>query len=104
MLPSGDAMSGRVQALNVEARDASCTFDTIPQNIATYTLASSIRSGSATTLTFSGASSNAPQASLVATLSPAGPSYTAALTLHRTDAGDPLLAWTVKTTVSLAAQ
>jgi len=104
VLPAGDATSGRVQALNVEAKDATCTFDTIPANIASYTPASSTRNGSTTTVTFQGASGNAPQASLVATLSPAGSSYTAALTFHRTDAGDPLLAWTVMTTVSLAAQ
>lgn len=104
VLRSGDVMSARVQALNVEAKDASCTFDTIPANIATYTLASSSKSGGVTTLTFTGASTNAPQASLVATLSPPGAAFAAALTFRRTDAGDPLLAWEVKTTISLAAQ
>ena len=102
ILPSKQVTSGRVQTLNVETTDASCPYPVIPANIASYTLASSTPLGGGESLVFQGAPDNAPTASLVATLAPAGTGYTAALTFHRTDTPEAALTWTVATTVTLA--
>jgi hypothetical protein len=103
MLPSDQATSGRVQALNVEATDTSCPYGVTPPMIASYTLSSSSTGASGTVLTFQGAIDNAPVASLVATLTRSGSAYLAALTFHRTDEMPPL-AWTVQTTITLSPQ
>jgi hypothetical protein len=103
MLPSKQASSGRVQALNVEGTDASCPNGVIPPTIANYTLSASAPSSGGTTLTFQGAPDNQPQASLVANLTPTGTQYTAVLTFHRTDQ-IPQLNWTVQTTIVVSPQ
>lgn len=96
ILPTGRASSGRVQALNVEATDASCPYTATPPTIANYTLSSSSTGASGATLMFQGAAGNAPMASLVGSLTPSGGQYSAVLTFHRTDQMAPL-AWTVQT-------
>jgi hypothetical protein len=102
ILPSKQVASGRVQNLNVEATNASCPYPVIPANVATYTLVSSTPLGGGESLVFQGGLDNAPTASLVATLAPAGSNYTAALTFHRTDTPEAVLAWTVMATVTLS--
>ena len=103
ILPPGQATSGRIQALNVEATDAACTHDIIPATIANYTLSSSSVGAGTTTLTFAGAAGNAPMASLVVSLTPSGSAYNAVLTFHRTDIAPPL-DWMVQTTLLLSPQ
>lgn len=103
ILPSQHVSSGRLQDLNVEASPA-CPNPLIPPNIATYTLSSSTPVTGGQTLMFQGTATNGPNASLVATLRPAGSGYTAALTFHRTDTPEDVLAWTVTTTLTLAPQ
>lgn len=103
MLPSKQASSGHVQALNVEGTDASCPNGVIPPSIANYTLSASAPGAGVTTLTFQSAPENVPQASLVANLTPTGSQYTAVLTFHRTDQ-IPQLDWTVQTTIVVSPQ
>lgn len=100
ILTSGQVTTGRVQALNVEATDATCTQPVIPANIASYTLQSATPSGNTIRLVFQGAAGNAPAASLIATLTPSGAAYSAALTFHRTDLGPPF-DWIVNATLSV---
>jgi hypothetical protein len=102
ILPSKQVSSGRVQDLNVETTDASCPNAVIPANIASYTLVSSTPLGGGESLVFQGGPNNAPAASLVATLAPAGSGYTATLTFHRTDTPEAVLAWTVTATITLS--
>jgi hypothetical protein len=96
LLPSGQVTTGRVQALNVEATDANCPYLPIPPNIASYTLQSAVPAGTATRLTFQGATGNVPAASL----SPSGGAYSAMLTFHRTDQGPPF-DWIVNATLTV---
>jgi hypothetical protein len=96
ILPNGRASSGHVQALNVEATDATCPNPVFPPTIANYTLSSSSTGASGTTLMFEGATGNAPMASLVGSLTPSGGQYATVLTFPRTDQMAPL-AWTVQT-------
>lgn len=100
ILTSGQVTTGGVQALNVEGTDANCPYPPAPAAIANYTLQSSVPNGTATRLTFQGATGNAPAASLVANLSSVGTGYSAMLTFHRTDQGPPL-DWIVNTTLTL---
>lgn len=101
VLPSGQASSGQVQALNVEGKDAACPNGVIPPTIASYTLSASTMGASGTMLTFQGAAANNPPVSLVAVLTPTGAQYTAVLTFHRTNQMTPL-DWTVQTTIVLS--
>jgi len=102
LLPSGQAVSGRMQALNVEGTDPTkCTLGVIPASIANYTLESAVPDGAALKLTFRGAAGNVPTASLVGKLTRTGATYSAMLTFHRTDQTPPL-DWTVVTTLSLS--
>ena len=107
ILPSGDAVSGRVQDLNVEdvLNVPPCTPQTghIEPNIVTYTFASAQHGTGGTMLSFQGAAANHPRVTLAATLSPAGGAYTATLVFQRTD-GIPVVNWTVTTTVTLSAR
>lgn len=103
MLPSGQASAGRIQALNVEGKDAACPNGVIPPTIANYTLSQSTMGASGTTLTFQGAATNNPPASLVVLLTPTGTQYTAMLTFHRTNQPAPL-DWTVQTMLVLSPQ
>lgn len=103
VVASGQPTSGRVQALNVEGTDAACPNGVIPPTIANYTLSSSTTGAGGRMLTFEGAASNNPPASLVALLTPTGTQYTAMLTFHRTNQTPPL-DWTVQTTIVLSPQ
>ena len=103
ILPSKQAMTGRVQALNVEASVPPCTFLPAPPSIANYTLASSKPSAAGATLTFQGAAANTPAVDLVIELSGVGSAYQARLGFHRTDQQPPL-DWSVLTTVPLSPQ
>jgi len=104
VLPSRQVTSGHVQDLNVETTDASCSHPVIPENIASYTLASATPLGGGESLAFQGQSTNAPAVSLVGMLKPANSGYTAELTFQRTDAPDAVLAWTVTVTLTLSPQ
>jgi hypothetical protein len=112
ILPSGQVTSGHVQGLNVEAVIPSttpvvCTATnpgSIPANIAMYQLASSAATAGGLTLTFQGGASNMPMATLVIVLTKVSSLYSAKLTFQRNDALDPVLGWTVTTTVPLAPQ
>jgi hypothetical protein len=102
LLPSGQAVSGRMQALNVEGNDpAQCPNGVIPATIANYTLESAIPNGAAFKLTFRGVAGNNPTVSLVGNLTRTGATYSAMLTFHRIDQPAPL-DWTVVTTLSLS--
>ncbi|HEY6176299.1 MAG TPA: hypothetical protein VIX73_17710 [Kofleriaceae bacterium] len=103
ILPSRQATSGHVQALEVEGTDASCPNPVIPPTIANFTLGSSSVGAAGTTLMFQGAVANNPMVSLVGTMTATGSQYTVVLTFHRTDQMAPL-DWTVQTTVILSAQ
>lgn len=111
ILPSGQVTSGHVQDLNVEAVIPSTTPvicdatnpGAIPANIAMYELATAGATAGGLTLTFQGGASNAPSATLVILLTKVGSLYSAKLTFQRSDAvADPVLTWTVTTTVPLA--
>jgi len=106
ILPSGQVTTGTVQDLNVEAvipsttPNCPSTTGVIPPNIAKYTLASSTATAGGTTLTFQGATANAPHANLAINLTSVSGGYTAALTFQRYD-GVAVVNWTVKATVTL---
>jgi hypothetical protein len=110
ILPSGAVASGRVQDLNVEEVIPSTTpvvcdstTGTIPPNIATYTLASTTpAAGGGVSLTFRGGATNQPNATLTGTVLPAGDGYLVTLSVHRTDASDAVLNWTVASMLPLA--
>lgn len=112
ILPSGQVTSGHVQDLNVEAVIPSmmpfvCTPTNpppIPANIAMYQLATAAPSAGGMTLTFQGGTTNAPTATLVVDLTKVNSLYSAKLTFDRNDGVDPVLIWTVTTTVALAPQ
>lgn len=102
LLPSGQAVSGHLQALNVEGNDPTkCTNGVIPATIASYNLESAVPNGTAFKLTFRGVAGNNPTVSLVGNLTRTGATYSAMLTFHRTDQPAPL-DWTVVTTLSLS--
>ena len=105
ILPSGEVVSGRVQDLNMEdvLNVPPCTPQTghIEPNIVTYTFTSAQPGTGGTMLSFHGATTNKPQATLVATLAPAGAAYTAMLKFQRTD-GIPAVNWLVMTMVTLS--
>ena len=102
--PSGSVRSGRVQALNSETVAADCDQGTIPENIATYTFTSAAPTDGGMTLTFQGAASNMPPASLAVELATAGTAHQARLGFHRLGV-DPPLDWSVVTpTLSLSPQ
>lgn len=112
ILPSGQVTSGQVQDLNVEAVIPSttpvvCTATNpppIPANIAMYQLATATPGTGGMTLMFQDGASNMPAATLVVVLTKVNSLYSAKLTFHRNDGVDPVLEWTVTTTVPLAPQ
>jgi hypothetical protein len=111
ILPSGQVASGRVQDLNVEEVIPSTTpivcgpgTGTIPPNIATYTFVSATPSGNVLALMFRASTTNAPAATLVGSLSPVGDGYLTALSIHRINASDAVLNWTVAATLTLTPQ
>jgi len=105
ILPSGEVVSGQVQDLNVEdvLNVPPCTPQTghIDPNIVTYTFTSAQPGTTGKMLSFQGATTNNPQATLVATLVPAGSAYTATLVFQRID-GIPAVNWMVTTMVTLS--
>lgn len=107
ILPSSkQVITGHVQDLNVEAVVATtppCPYGPAAPTIANYTFTSATPTSSGMTLTFQGAATNAPAATLVINLSPAGSVYAAALRFHRTDEPSPL-DWSVVVTIPLSAQ
>ena len=107
ILPSSKQVTtGRTQNLNVEAvvpTTPVCPYGPAGPSISSYTFASATKTSTGMTLTFQGATTNSPKASLVVILTPSGTGYTAAMTFHRTDLGPPL-DWLVTATVTLAPQ
>jgi len=106
ILPSEQVTAGKVQALNVEAvvpTTPPCPYGPAGPTISNYTFASAMSSTSGMTLTFQGAATNTPVASLEVELLSVGSVYQARLGFHRTDVSSPL-DWSVLATVPLSAQ
>lgn len=103
ILPSKQILSGQLQAQQVEATDANCTFPPIAPNLASYQLSSAVPSGDSTMLTFQAGAANMPHCSLVGTLTPTSGGYTAQLTFHRIDISTVALSWTVTTQVAMSS-
>lgn len=102
--PAGHINRARVQDLNVETTTADCTFGTIPENVATYTLESAIPSATGLTLKFAGAEANDPQATLsvaVSAIDTGAPQ--AVLVFQRVDSVAPFN-WAVTATLPLAPE
>jgi hypothetical protein len=98
--------SGKVQVLNVEAvvpTTPPCPYGPAGPTISNYTFAPAMSSMSGMMLTFQGAATNTPVASLEVELLSAGSVYQARLGFHRTDVPSPL-DWSVLATVPLSPQ
>lgn len=95
ILPSKQVVSGAVQALNSEAADAKCTFDTIPENTAKYSYAPVTPVAVGTTLSFTGDAANKPSATLTVDVVSVGSAFQANLAFHRADGVQEPLKWTV---------
>jgi hypothetical protein len=106
ILPSSkQVITGHVQDLNVEAvvpTTPPCAFGPADPSIANYNFTAATQTSKGMMLTFQGAAANAPAATLMINLMPAGTMYSAALSFHRTDEPPPL-DWSVAVTLPLSA-